>query len=200
MNANPKSTKDLPPEGPGTEMFPAAFATLVHRGVERFADLHKSTLDILNQQTLEFDRLYREAFKGFAAWPGMMFLDLAEQAMGRMVEAQKNIIDIAVRQSAQVAELAKERADNASKAAEAMKELVGQSTERAVAVHKIVLDFAAEQNKVVAETVKRQAGVAGTPIARAAEAFERGVDTMIETEKEILDAAAKPLKAGTAKA
>ena len=200
MNANPKSTRDVAGEVPGTEMFPSAFATMVHKGVERLADLQKATLDVLNQQTLELDSFYRQAFRGMPTLPGMMFMDLAEQAMGRMVEAEKNIIDIAVKQSAQAMELAKQRTDTASKTAEAMKELFAQSTERAVAVHRIVLDLAAEQNKMVAETVKRQAGVAGTPVARAAETIERGVDTMIETQKEILEAAAKPLKAGTAKA
>jgi len=200
MNANPKSTKDVPADAHAAEIFPSAFATMVHKGVERLADLQKTTLDLLNQQTIDFDNFYRQAFRGMPMLPGMMFMDLAEQAMGRMVEAEKNIIDIAVKQSAQAVELAKHRTDMASKTADAMKDLFAQSTERAVAVHRIVLDLAAEQNKMVAETVKRQAGVAGTPVARAAETIERGVDTMIETQKEILEAAAKPLKAGAAKA
>jgi len=202
MNANPKS-RDLPPDvaTPETpQMLLTTLAGLFHRGVERLADVHKSTLDILNQQAIDMNETYRRAFRAMPAMPATMFLDMGEQAFGKLVDAQKNIVDVMVRQSAHAVELTKERTGSASKAAASVKEMFNESAERTIAVQKIVLDLAAEQNKVVTDAVKRQSGFAGTPIATAADTFQKGVGTLIETQKEILDVAARPLKPATAKA
>lgn len=200
MNANPKSTKDDPvvltgkPETP--EMFFDTFAGMFHKGLERLVGLQKTTLDVINAQTFEMNQLYRRNFRNVPEFPGMMLVDVTEEALGKLIEAEKQMLDVMVKQSAHVVELTKERADTVSKATGMANELFRETTDRGVAVQKIVLDLAADESKVLTQAVKRQSGVAGTPVATAADNIEKGVRSVVDTQKEILDAAAKPLKAG----
>jgi len=194
MNASPKSTKEEPVGGK-PEMSLTTFAGFLHRGVERTVDLHKAALDAFAQHTTDASELFRNSFRQMPFAPAMAMLDVTEEVMGRMFEAEKNIMDLMVKQSAHVVELTKERTSSVSKAAGVARDLFRETAERGIAVQKIVLDLAAEGNKVVTQTVKRQTGVAGTPMATAAENIEKGVSSVIDTQKEILEVAAKPLKA-----
>jgi hypothetical protein len=196
MNASPKSTKEDPAETFETPaMFLTTFAGMYHRGVERTVCIQKTMLDVLAQHNTDVNAFYRQAFRNLPVAPFMPFLDMTEEVLGRVIEAEKNVLDLMVKQSARVAELAKERTSSVSKAAGIARDLFRETAERGIAVQKIVLDLAAEGNKVVTQTVKRQTGVAGTPVATAAENIEKGVNTVIDTQKEILEVAAKPLKA-----
>ncbi len=203
MINNPKSTKDAPPEAPARDIPPAsetapftAFATLFHKGVEGLAELQKSKLDLMANQTTDAIAAWKKAFAVPSSAPGTFLLDLADQGMEKMAQAQKGMIDLAVQQSARALDLTKERRDSASKWTNGVAEMVSEAVETTVAVHKICLDFAAEQNKTVATAVKRQAGVAeSAPAAAAVDTIQRNVDMAIQTQKELMVAATKPLKA-----
>jgi hypothetical protein len=208
MINNPKSTKDVPADSPARDIPPAsatapfvAFATLFHKGVERFAEMQKNTLDIVANQTTDAIGAWKQAFAVPPSAPGAFLFDLFDQGMEKLAQTQKGMIDLAVQQSAHAIEATKERRDSASKWTTGMADIVSEATERTVAAHKIMLDFAAEQNKVVAAAVKRQAGLAGAPpVAAAVDTLQRNLDMAIQTQKELVEAAAKPLKAAAAHA
>jgi hypothetical protein len=197
MNASPKSTKEDPAAGKAEapEMFLTTFAGMFHRGVERTAGLHKAMLDTFVQQTTDVNHAFRDTLRNLPMAPAMAMLDVGEEMMGRLVEADKNITDVLVKQSAHMVDLSKERTNSVSRAAVVARDLFRETAESGIAVQKIVLDLAAEGNKAVTQTVKSQNGVAGTPLFTAADNFGKGVGTVIETQKEILEVAAKPLKA-----
>ena len=199
MNAYAKSAGDAVLEIPvekneKSENAIANFATLLHRGIARFAGLQKATLDVVSHQTTDVSSTLRSSLKPFPAEVGTMWLDLTEQAVDGWINAQKHILDLMVEQSAQAIEATKELCDSTSKSIAGLTELVEKSTERTVAAQKTILDFAAKHNKAASEIIQRQAGVAGTPMATVAGSVERGVAMLIDTQKEFLDTAAKLAK------
>ena len=82
----------------------AAFTSLLHRNVERMANLQKNTLDVLNSQTKDYDRYdaQQDQTPGRHS-DGGFFFELAAQGMENWVSAQKNVLDLVVQQSAQTA-------------------------------------------------------------------------------------------------
>jgi hypothetical protein len=165
------------------------FATLLHRGIERFAGLQKAALDAVGLQTTDVSATLRTSLKPFPALAGTMVLDLTEQTVDGWIDAQKDILDLLVEQSAHALEATQEPYGSQSIAV--LSQLVGKSAERTVAAQKTMLDFAAKQHKAASEMIQRQAGVAGTPMATVAGSVERGVATLIDIQKEFLDTAAK---------
>jgi hypothetical protein len=209
MTSNPKSTNEAAPESAPRENPPAAdtnpytaFAALVHKGVERLAEMQKVSLDMATRHTSEAIGTCRQSFKVPADTPGIFLMDLADQGIQKMAQAQKGMIDLVVQQSAHNLEMAKERRDLASKWTNGVSGMVSATADRVIAAQEIALDFAAEQNKVVANAVKGQAGFAGSaPAAAAVDTIQRNVDVVIQTQKEMVQSAAKPLKsAATASA
>ena len=205
MNANPKSTREaapgpIPAEKPETPAFPAAFASLYRRGVERMVEIHKTTLDLASRQNAEAIEASKKAFEAIPAVPGMFLFDLAGQFFGNFVETQKRLLDQVLEHHAALADYASQRAENLSPASTSMANFVQQSMNRGIAAQKTVLDFTARQNRLACDTLKRQAGVSDTPVATAAESLARGVDAFVDTQKELIDIAAKPLKVAEAKA
>jgi hypothetical protein len=197
MNAYAKSAGDPVPEAPAEKNEKpdnevATFATLLHRGIERLAGLQKAALDAVGHQTTDVSSTLRSSLRPFPAEVGTVLLDLTEGAVDGWINAQKDVLDLIVEQSAHAVEASKEPYGLRSIAV--LSELVGKSAERTVAAQKTILDFAAKQNKVASETIQRQAGVAGTPMATVAGSVERGVAMLIDTQKEFLDTAARLAK------
>jgi hypothetical protein len=198
MTANAKTAGDSIAEVPVEKQDKpdnaiANFATLLHRGVERFAGLQKTTLDVVNHQSADVSSTLRNALKPFPVPAGAVLLDLTEQAVDGWIKAQKHILDLIVEQSAQVVEAGK-APGSVSKSVAVLGELVEKSAQRTAAAQKTILEFAAKQNKAASEAIQKQAGVAGTPVATVASSVERGVATLIDTQKAFVDTAAKLAK------
>jgi hypothetical protein len=207
MIANPKSTKDAPADPQHIEnaetpqfSFPMEFATMLHKGFERFADIQKSALDMYARQAEDAGNFWKQAFPAAPAATGTFIGDAAAQNVGRLIEVQKGVVDMMVKQSSAGVEALKERSAAASKAAGGAAGLMRDVVDCSVATQKIMLDFAAQQNKVVTDAMKQQPGAAGTPVFAAADAIKRSVDTAIETQRQVLDLAVKPMEAKKAEA
>jgi len=121
----------------------------------------------------------------------MFYVDVAGQGLGRLIEMQKGMVDLMVRQSAAGVDGLKQRSSSASKAAGGVTNLIRDAANFTVASQKIALDFAAQQNRAVTDAVKHQAGMGGTPASAAADSIQRGMSAVIETQKELLDIAVK---------
>jgi hypothetical protein len=197
MNAKTNSMKDGSPEPPTnkTEMPEtpaAAFTMLLHRNVERLAGLQKATLDTLNHQTADIAETMRTSCKPGLDAPAAVLLDLSKHGMEAWTNAQKDLLDLIVQQSAHVADATNERSGYASQSAAKLNDLFQQTVERASAAQKTVLDFAAAQNRAFVQAFQRHGvGVMGSPLADMAESIERGVATSINMQKEFLDSATK---------
>jgi hypothetical protein len=196
MNTNTKSTKT---EAEATEATycPAAYATLLNKGLEKVVAATKTSLDLAVEQNTEVLASYKKAMKASAV-PGLFWFDLAGQAFDSYVSLQKNLLDLAVEQTTAFVDASKELSVNPTKAG--VSSLIQQSVERTVAAQKSVLAFAAGQTKEVSDALKQQPGISGTPAESVADSVQRGVDTVLATQKEMLDIASKTMKASAAKA
>jgi hypothetical protein len=199
MTNDPKSTKDTPPEAPAqpaAEMAPyMIFAELYHNGVERLAELQKKSIDIFAMQATEAIGVWKKTVPA-PAQGGLAWMDLADQGIAKVAQAQKGMIDLAVQQSAQNAQLAKGRREPVNKWPAEMTAVMSEAADRAVAAHKISMDFAAAQNTAISAVVKKQSGIScSAPAAAALDAMEHNVDMAIRAQKDMVEAAAKPLKA-----
>jgi hypothetical protein len=172
-----------------------SLATLMHRGIERLADLQKATLDVVGQQTADINATVRKAVKLPPELSNAPFLDFTGQAVQGWIGAQKNVLDLMLEQSAQAVEATKERGKNAGKSVALLSEFVQKAAERTVEAQKAMLDFAAKQNKAASEMIQKHADVLGAPVAKATQSFETGMTTLIDTNKEFLETASKLAKA-----
>src|SRR5271165_1970291 len=87
------------------------FAPLYVNTVNRVAELQKSSLDAVAEQTTEFVAAWKKAASYFPVATPTFFFDIFDQAVQTAVETQKSAIDIAVEQTEAVAEIAKQRAN-----------------------------------------------------------------------------------------
>jgi hypothetical protein len=174
------------PNSPPAGNLPTEFTDLFIKGVQRAAEMQKSSLDAAAQQNAQILESYKQSSQVMPGAAGMF--ELAGQAFERYVEAQKTVIDQIVEQTT------KERSNSASKATAEFTRVLQQSVERAVEVQKKAIDLAAQQAKDMSEAGKRQFGISGTPLAAATDSFQRGVDAALESHKEMLDAATRSLK------
>jgi hypothetical protein len=197
MDPKAKSPSDAPEAGkkeaPDASSI-VALATLMHKGIERAAEIQKSSLSSYAQQTAEAVAAGKSLLPSAAA-PGMYFADVAGQGMTRLIETQKGIADLLVQQSGAVLNSIKQPDNPFFVAAGMMADMVRQTTEMVVAAHKTALGFAAEQNRAVTTAIKRQSGVAGTPAEVAVDSVQKTVNAIIDTQKELVEIAGKPLKA-----
>jgi hypothetical protein len=197
---NPKSTNEAPPDPPRDNATPEApvlaFAALMHRGIERLAEIQKSTIEVTTKHTADAMTVYRKAWNVPADAPAMALFDAVNQSLGKIADAQNGMVDLVVQQSARLLEISKVRQDSASRYTNGFADLLGTAADTAVAAQKLVLDLAADQNKAFAGAIKQQVGVAGSPPAVAAvDTLQRNMDAVIQTQREIVQAAAKPMKA-----
>ena len=190
MSTPKKSTKSVGTKHEAVENF----IPLYTKNVERLADMQKKSLEIISEQNAEFIDTCKKAFHFIPETPGMFLFDLFGEAFNRVVDTQKDAIDLAVEQSHALANLAQQRGGSAAKVAEGVTALFQQTVESSVAAQKKALDYYSQQQKTVYETAKRQFRISNP----AAEVFQAGLDVLIETQKTMLDIASKPLKYGTA--
>ena len=190
MSTSKKSTKSAGTKHEAVENF----IPLYTKNVERLADMQKKSLEIISEQNAEFIDTCKTAFHFIPETPGMFLFDLFGEAFNRVVDTQKDAIDLAVEQSHALANLAQQRGGSAAKVAEGVTALFQQTVESSVAAQKKALDYYSQQHKTVYETAKRQFRISNP----AAEVFQAGLDVLIETQKTMLDIASKPLKYGTA--
>lgn len=192
MSTNTKSTKEETNEMTyGT----AAYAALFNKGLERVAEVSKSSLDLTVAQNIEFLASCKNALK--IPMPGLFLFDMAGSAFEGYVALQKNLLGLAVEQSTAVVNATQLDADKAKGGINA---LIEQSVDRTAAAQNSVLDFAAKQAKAAGETVKQQPGVTGSPTETVTDSVQKGVDAVVATQKEILNLATKTVKSTAVKA
>jgi hypothetical protein len=194
MIPNPEVANAAPEVADAVDPTVASFATLMHRGIERQANLQKATLDVVGQQTADINATMRKSIKVPAELSGSSFLDFTGQAVEGWIVAHKNVLDLMVEQSAHAAEAANAGGINVTKSVASLSEFVQKAAERAVEAQKAMLDVAANQNKAVSEVIQKQANVAGRPVAKAIQSIETGMSTLIDTNREFLDTASKLTK------
>jgi hypothetical protein len=166
------------PNSPPAGNLPTEFTDLFIKGVQRAAEMQKSSLDAAAQQNAQILESYKKSSQVMPGAAGMF--ELAGQAFERYVEAQKTVIDQIVEQTSAMLQTTKERSSSASKATAEFTRVLQQSVERAVEVQKKAIDLAAQQAKAMSEAGKRQFGISGTPLAAATDSLQRGVDAALE--------------------
>jgi hypothetical protein len=125
--------------------FPADFASLFLKGVERAAELQKKSLDAAAQQNAEAIASYKKGPQAVPTLPNVF--ELAGKAFEGFIEAQKSVIDQVVQQTSALVETAKESGNSAQKVAEAFTKNIEQSIERTIELQKKALDLVAQQAK-----------------------------------------------------
>jgi cysteinyl-tRNA synthetase len=171
---------------------------LYMKAVERAAEVQKKSLDLAARQHADALELCRKALKAAPPLPGMFVLDMAGQVFERLVETEKNIVDLFVEQNAALVETSKQRYGAATQTVAEVSKMVQQSIDRGVALQKSGIEYVAGQTKEMAASIEKQFGLDAAPAAAAAESFRKGIDALFQTQKELLDAATKPLKAAAA--
>lgn len=168
-------------------------AGLYTKGVERFAEIQKKSIDLASQQNVEIVDAWKKNMQAFPFARGLVMLDLAAATFERYADTQKGAIDLMVEQSHRIAGLVKERTEATTKATQGAVTMVQEMVEYSVASQKKVLDTSVAQTRTVFETVKQHFGLTGVPVEGVTDSIQRGLDTFIETQKELLDIAAKPI-------
>jgi hypothetical protein len=109
MNTNTNATKT---EAETTEATycPAAYATLLNKGLERVVEMSKTSFDLAAEQNTEVLASCKKALKALSM-PGLFLFDLAGQAFEGYVTLQKSLLDLAVEQSSAAADVVQGRAD-----------------------------------------------------------------------------------------
>ena len=122
------------------------------------------------------------------------------EAVEGCIAIQKNLLDMAVDQSASVLESIEECTLDNSKAPAELASIMQQTLDRSIKAQNAVVEFASKQTKALHENLKAQPGIAGSPVEAVADSVQRGFDTVISAQKEIVKIAAKPPKAAAARA
>jgi hypothetical protein len=196
MNANAKST--MMEETLEAICNPITYLSLYQKGLERMVEAGKITLNMSAQQNNDILAAMKKALKSTQL--DLSGLDLASQAFEGYIAIQKNMLDMALEQTASLIESIEECLSDSSKAKSELANMMQLTVDRSINAQNTVVDFASRQAKAVNENLKSQPGLAGTQIASVADTIQRGFDTVISTQKEILNIAAKPMKAAVARA
>ena len=190
MSPTPKQKKEAAHVGKSAKTkFDESIATMYAEGVERLAEVQKKSIDFAALQQADLINTWKKTLSRVPGVPGMFMLDLAASAFGRMVEAQKNTIDLVVEQSQALAELTRERGKALAEATDGVVEFAREAAERSAVIQKKALEQAAAQTKAVFDTAKQQPGFSGSAADAATSTFHRGIDTLLEAQKDLLDIA-----------
>jgi predicted glycosyl hydrolase (DUF1957 family) len=163
------------------------FVTLYSRGIDRIAEIQKSTIDIAAQHNVEMIDTWKKVVQKLPGGARLPMLDVAASMFERFADTQKHAIDLSVEQNRALIESVKDRASVANKATEAVVQMTNQAVERSVAAQKKVVETTVAQTKAVMEATRQQMGAAGVPTDSAVASFQRGVDSFVEAQKEMLD-------------
>jgi hypothetical protein len=173
------------------------YPTLAHKGFERAVEAGKISLDLAVQQNAEILAAIKKALKG-TSLPGLFVLDLAGQAVEGFAAVQKQLLALALEQSAAAVEALQNFDLNSGTAKEDITAAFQASLDRSLTAQNVVTEYAAKQTKAVSEAVKAQPGIAGTAAETIADSMQRSFDTVLGVQKEMLNIAVKPLKAARA--
>jgi hypothetical protein len=171
---------------------PAAYVTLLNKGLERVVEVSKTSLDLLVAQNAEILAACKKSID--ASFPAHSLFDLAGQVFAGQIALQKNVLDFLIEQNAALAEAAKSYVHDAGTAKAEIAALLQQSVDQAVSVQNSALDLAAQQVKAVSETVQNQPEVSGKPVEKVAGSVQRSFETVVSAQKQILTSAAKATK------
>jgi hypothetical protein len=161
------------------------FASILHKGLERLAEIQKSTLEIYSQHS---QRTLESLKSVFPIAPGHLF-ELTEQAIRELFQVQVRILDLMVKQSAACAEASKKQSDAEYEGAVKM---MSDTTDCFLAMHKKAIEFITQQNQSFRDDIMRQ--VNGDGGANAADAIQRGTEAIIQSQKRFWDAMLKPFQ------
>ncbi len=168
-----------------------AVSTWYGKGLERFAEVQKKTIDLAADQNAELIDTWKKMALLVPGAPGVFLLDLAASGFERYAETHKSAIDLMLDQSKAVTGLIKERGLTANKVAEEAKAVLQSTVEQTVANQKKALEYSATNTKVMLEKTRQQLGLSSTP-NEVVDSFDRGIDTFVESQKEFIDIAAMP--------
>jgi hypothetical protein len=185
-----KSSKKAAVNGATTTEVADVFTPIYLNTVNRVAELQKSSLDLVAEQTTEWVGAWKKAFSYLPVTTPTFFFDVVGQAVQTAVETQKSAIDLAVEQTEAVTEIGKQRAEAYSKITETATAAFQTTVTRSVEAQKKALEFAAQQNKAICEATKKQIG--NGPGSVMVDTFERGANTLIEAQKSLLEATTSP--------
>jgi len=124
---------------------PTDFASLFIKGVERAAELQKTSLDDAAKLNAEAIAAFKKTPQAVPAVPEVF--ELAGQAFEGYIATQKSVIDQIVKQTAALVGSAKDRGESAQKVAADFTKTIQQSIERTVEVQKKALDLVAREAK-----------------------------------------------------
>lgn len=190
MSPTPKQNREAAAQGKAAKTkFDDSIATMYAEGVERLAEVQKKSIDFAAMQQADLINTWKKALGRVPGVPGLFMLDLTASAFGRIVDAQKNTIDLVVEQSQALAELAKERGKAMAEATDGFAEFAQQAAERSAVIQKKALEQAAAQTKSAFDAAREQCGLSGSAADAAASSFHRGIDTVLEAQKELLNIA-----------
>jgi hypothetical protein len=193
MIPNPKPANASPEVADVVDSTAASFATLMHRGIERLANLQTKVLDLVGWQTADINVTMRQLRQSINSpdFSGGSFLDFTGQAVEGWIAAQKNVLDRMVEQSADAVEASTRCGHNATNSLASLREFAQKAVAHAVETQMAMLDFAVKQNEAVSEVIQKQANGAGTLVAEAAQSLESGMATLIDANREFLDTASQ---------
>jgi len=171
---------------------PVAYTTLFNKGLERFAEVSKTSFDSALVQNAEILITYKKTLKG-SSNPGLFLFDLAGQVFERYLTLQKSLLNLSVEQSTAVIQAAQECSHDASKAKAEITKVVQHSVDRAVEAQKSVVDVVVKQTQ--SATVNQQSIVAKPVQVVKNSALPAKKSLNVVTVKPKLGVAAKPLQA-----
>lgn len=141
------------------------------KGIEGAVDLSRKAVDLAAQQNAKLVQAWKSG------------ADVAVEGFQHAVQAQKELLEIAVERGRVASRLVKENADSVSKTTAGVTAVFDTLAGFTTSAQKQAVDFAAVQNASAFDAAKRQFEASGQA---AAEAFQRGVDTLVETQRVVL--------------
>lgn len=145
------------------------------KGLDGLAELRRKAVDVAAQQEGAIVNAWRLA------------IDSAVEGFQKSVQAQKDLLDLAVERGRAASRLAKEHADAVTKTVAGATAVLDNLAGVATAAQKQAVEQAAVQNTAAYDAAKRQFEASGHA---ATEAFQRGVEAVIDTQRTILKASA----------
>jgi hypothetical protein len=164
------------------------FASILHKGLEKTAEIQKYTLDMYAQQSRSTVDATKQVFP---MAPAPLF-ELAELAIREFLNVQVKILDLMLRQSAAYMETL--RAHSGSEYDGGMAKLMSDTADCYMAMNKKAVDFITQQNQTLADDVRRQVDGNAASNSNAAEAIQRGTEAIIQTQKRFWDVVLKPFE------
>jgi hypothetical protein len=162
------------------------FASILHQGLEKMAEIQKSTLEIYSQQSQGAIESIKNAFP---VAPVHLF-ELAELAIRQLFQVQVHLLDLMVKQSAACAEASKIQSNSGHEGV--FVKAMGNTTDSFLAMHKKAVEFVTQQSQSFRDDIMGQ--INGDGSLNSADAIQRGTEAIIQAQKRFWDAMLKPFQ------